>query len=212
MVDWVWQRVSWKSCSSWAPQRRCSFLTGSELQDKYISCQLVLIAFILFLLSLSLFCPDLRLCVVPLCEITCGLLPDTRGELLIQMCSLISTQILNHVLFSYLCRKSFKVSEVPTHQSLLHRVGSSYRLTYVNNFFKFFRFAYSPLDEDIAASDAYTLKSDSSSTWTSFPSRIPETVCTKNDATATYGVRLRRSLYGWKENFITFLTPPDSGP
>ena len=98
MVDWVWQRVSWKSCSSWAPQRRCSFLTGSELQDKYISCQLVLIAFILFLLSLSLFCPDLRLCVVPLCEITCGILPDTRGELLIQMCSLISTQILNHVL------------------------------------------------------------------------------------------------------------------
>ena len=67
-------------------------------------------------------------------------------------------------------------------------------------------------DEDIAASDAYTLKSDSSSTWTSFPSRIPETVCTKNDATATYGVRLRRSLYGWKDNFITFLTPPDSGP
>ena len=34
-------------------------------------------------------------------------------------------------------------------------------------------------DEDIAASDAYTLKSDSSTTWTSFPSRIPETVCTK---------------------------------
>ena len=67
-------------------------------------------------------------------------------------------------------------------------------------------------DEDIAASDAYTLKSDSSSTWTSFPSRIPETVCTKNDATATYGVRLRRSLYGWKDNFITFLTPLYSGP
>ena len=67
-------------------------------------------------------------------------------------------------------------------------------------------------DEDIAASDAYTLKSDSSSTWTSFPSRIPETVCTKNDATATYGVRLRRSLYCWKDNFITFPTPPYSGP
>ena len=41
-------------------------------------------------------------------------------------------------------------------------------------------------DEDIAASDTYTLKSDSSLTWTSFPSRIPETVYTKNDATATY--------------------------
>ena len=39
-------------------------------------------------------------------------------------------------------------------------------------------------DEDIAASEAYTLKSDSFSTWTSFPSRIPEIVCTKNDATA----------------------------
>ena len=49
-------------------------------------------------------------------------------------------------------------------------------------------------DEDIATSDAYTLKSDSSSTWTSFSSRIPETVCTKIDATNTYGVRLRRSL------------------
>ena len=67
-------------------------------------------------------------------------------------------------------------------------------------------------DEDITASDAYTLKSDSSSTWTSFRSRIPEIVCTKNDATATYRVRLRRSLYGWKDNFITVLTPPDSGP
>ena len=29
----------------------------------------------------------------------------------------------------------------------------------------------------------YTLKSESSSTWTSFSSRIPETVYTKNDAT-----------------------------
>ena len=67
-------------------------------------------------------------------------------------------------------------------------------------------------DEDIAALDMYTLKSDLSTTWTSFPSRIPETVCTKNDATATYGVRLRISLYGWKDNFITFPTPPNSSP
>ena len=67
-------------------------------------------------------------------------------------------------------------------------------------------------DEDIAASDAYTLKSDSSTTWTSFLSRIPETVCTKNNATATYGVYLRRTLYGWTDNFITFPTPPDSSP
>jgi len=67
-------------------------------------------------------------------------------------------------------------------------------------------------DEDIATSDTYTLKSKSSTTWTSFPSRISETVCTKNDATATYGVCLRRSLYGWKDNFITFPTPLDSGP
>ena len=67
-------------------------------------------------------------------------------------------------------------------------------------------------DEDITASDTYTFKSQSSSTWTSFPSRIPEIVCTKNDVTATYGVRLRISLYGWKDNFITFLTPPDSDP
>ena len=66
-------------------------------------------------------------------------------------------------------------------------------------------------EEDIAASELYTLKSDSSTTWTSFPSRIPETVCTKNNATATYGVRLR-TLYGWKDNFITFPTPPESGP
>ena len=67
-------------------------------------------------------------------------------------------------------------------------------------------------DEDIPASDTYTLKSESSTTWTSFPSRISETVCTKNDATATYGVRLRSSLYGWKDNFITFPKPLDSGP
>ena len=67
-------------------------------------------------------------------------------------------------------------------------------------------------DEDIAASDMYTLKSDSSTTWTSFPSQIPEIVCTKNNATATYEVHLRRTLYGWKYNFITFLTQPDSGP
>ena len=72
--------------------------------------------------------------------------------------------------------------------------------------------ALRPSDEDIAASDAYTLKSDSSSTWTSFPSRISETVCTKNDATATYEVRLRGSLYGWKDNFIAFPKPWDSGP
>src|SRR6185503_6054526 len=43
-------------------------------------------------------------------------------------------------------------------------------------------------DEDIAASDTYTLKSDSSTTWTSFPSRIPKIVCTKNDTMTTYGV------------------------
>ena len=61
-------------------------------------------------------------------------------------------------------------------------------------------------DEDIATSDAYTLKSDSSTTWTSFPSRISETVCTKNNATSTYGFRLRRTLYGWKDNFINFPT------
>ena len=67
-------------------------------------------------------------------------------------------------------------------------------------------------DEDIAASDTYTLKSDSSTTWTSFPSRIPEIVYTKKDATATYGVRLRRYLYGWKDNFIIFPMPLDSGP
>ena len=67
-------------------------------------------------------------------------------------------------------------------------------------------------DEDIAASDTYMLKSESSTTWTSFPSRILETVCTKNDATATYRVRLRRTLYGWKDNFINFSTPLDSGP
>ena len=56
-------------------------------------------------------------------------------------------------------------------------------------------------EEDIAASDTYTLKSQSSTTWTLFHSRIPEAVCTKNDATTIYGVRLRRSLYGWKDNF-----------
>ena len=67
-------------------------------------------------------------------------------------------------------------------------------------------------DEDITASDTYTFKSQSSSTWTSFSSRILETVCTKSVATATYGVRLRRSLYSWKHNFITFPTPPDSDP
>ena len=68
------------------------------------------------------------------------------------------------------------------------------------------------IDEDIAASDTYTLKSDSSTTWTLIPSRIPETVCTKNNATATYRVHLMRVLYGWKDNFISFPTPPDSGP
>ena len=67
-------------------------------------------------------------------------------------------------------------------------------------------------DEDIAASDTYTLKSYSSTTWSLFPSQIPEIVYTKNNATATYGVRLRRTLYGWKDNFINFPMPPDSGP
>ena len=64
-------------------------------------------------------------------------------------------------------------------------------------------------DKDINTSDTYTLKSESSSTWTSFPSRIPETVCTKNDATVTYGVLFKRSLYGWKHNFVTFPMPLD---
>ena len=67
-------------------------------------------------------------------------------------------------------------------------------------------------DEDIAASDTYKFKSESCSTWTSFPSRIPEKVCTKNDATATYGVHLRRSLHSCKDNFKIFPTPPDSVP
>ena len=67
-------------------------------------------------------------------------------------------------------------------------------------------------DVDNTALDAYTLKSDSSTTWTSFPSRIPETVCTKNNAMATYGLRLRSTLHGWKDNFINFPTPLDSGP
>ena len=49
--------------------------------------------------------------------------------------------------------------------------------------------------EDITTSDTYMLKSESSSTWTSFPFQILEIVCTKNDATATYGVHFRRSLY-----------------
>ena len=66
-------------------------------------------------------------------------------------------------------------------------------------------------DKDIIASDTYTLKSESSSTWTSFPSRILETIYTKNDATTTYEVCFMRSLYGWKYNFITFPMPPDSG-
>ena len=73
-------------------------------------------------------------------------------------------------------------------------------------------FMHEGYDEDITSSDTYTLKSESSSTWTSFPSRIPETVCTKNDATTTYEVHFMRSLYGWKYNFITFPMPPDSGP
>jgi len=67
-------------------------------------------------------------------------------------------------------------------------------------------------DEDIATSDTYTLKSESSTTWTSFPSLILDTVCTKNNATATYGVLLRISLNGWNDNFIIFPPPRDSGP
>ena len=66
-------------------------------------------------------------------------------------------------------------------------------------------------DEDITTLDMYTLKSELSSSWSSFRFRIPEIVCTKNDATVTYGVHFRISLYGWKDNFITFPTPPDSG-
>ena len=66
------------------------------------------------------------------------------------------------------------------------------------------------LDEDITTSDTYTLKSESSSAWTSLPFRIPEAVFTKNDTTTTYGVRFRRSLYSWN-NFITFPMPPNSG-
>ena len=67
-------------------------------------------------------------------------------------------------------------------------------------------------DQDITTLDTYTLKSESSTSWTSFSSQIAETVCTKNDAMATYGVYLRRSLYGWIDNFIHFPIPPDSGP
>ena len=67
-------------------------------------------------------------------------------------------------------------------------------------------------DEDITTLDMYTLKSELSSSWSSFHFRIPEIVCTKNDATTTYGVHLRRSLHGWKYNFITFPMPPDSCP
>ena len=59
-------------------------------------------------------------------------------------------------------------------------------------------------DENITTSDTYTLKFQSPSNWTLFPSRIPETVCTKNNVTVTYGVHFGSSLYGWKDNFVTF--------
>ena len=41
--------------------------------------------------------------------------------------------------------------------------------------------------------------------------RSPGVARTKINAQAAYGVRLR-TLYGWKDNFITFPTPPDSNP
>ena len=59
-------------------------------------------------------------------------------------------------------------------------------------------------DENITTLDTYTLKFQSPSSWTSFPSRIPEILCTKHNVTDTYGVRFGSSLYGWKNNFITF--------
>jgi hypothetical protein len=34
----------------------------------------------------------------------------------------------------------------------------------------------------------------------------------EDDEESTYGVRFRRSLYGWKDNFITFPMSMDSGP
>jgi len=37
---------------------------------------------------------------------------------------------------------------------------------------------------------------------TSSPPRSPGAVCLRLDAQATYGVRFRRSIYGWKANFI----------
>ena len=64
-------------------------------------------------------------------------------------------------------------------------------------------------DENITTLDTYTLKFQSPSSWTSFPSRIPEILCTKHNVTDTYGVRFGSSLYGWKNNFITFPRPPD---
>ena len=99
--------------------------------------------------------------------------------------------------------------------SRIHRIGWGDKMVVVPNTREMEpsdNLERTPCYEDIAASDRYTLKSDSSTTWTSFPSRILETVCTKNDATATYGVCLKNFLYGWKYNFITFPTPPDSGP
>ena len=67
-------------------------------------------------------------------------------------------------------------------------------------------------NEDITTLNTYTLKSELSSSLSSSCFRIPETVCTKNDATVTYGVHFSISLYGWKHNFISFPMPLDSAP
>ena len=42
--------------------------------------------------------------------------------------------------------------------------------------------------------------------------RSPGAACSKNNATATYGVRFGRSLYEWKDNFKDLPMAPVSGP
>jgi hypothetical protein len=45
---------------------------------------------------------------------------------------------------------------------------------------------------------------------TSFQFQTPGTACRKTDAQVAYGVGFRRSIYGWKQNFIELPMAPVS--
>jgi hypothetical protein len=136
MIDWERKRVTVRPCSLWAPQWRRSFLSGSELR-KQISCVLSL----LYLFSSCW----LRVCFVPIYVLELLWLQRSSAEVSYYHCASFNSVRFCSFKFNFeILLRTFLLSEVSIHWNFLHSVGSSDRFNRCEEFFRFFRYDYSP--------------------------------------------------------------------